>query len=325
MLRILSVASRKAAITSRDGMSAFRAIGRQDRVFAREHLGLQRVDALARRCRNLRGECWVEHERDDVTRFTHLKHSRLEGAALDVLGDGQQGEWEIDHDTAECDLRGAGILVGIRANDERILALACRLEHAKSSGIGVLKNDVDTARELGECLLLSGADVIPVPDVRRDDADRRIDGVRSFLERAKAFDHWRKFGSSNGAQLVRFRHRRREYSREVGRVGEPELDASDIWRWLSARSDQIDGLGKLGGDSLGRVLVLEAMANDQVVSLRPVLSEVVVELRGSLRLYVADRCAEAIANLLEATVGSCVPGLIGDRSWCEESNLESGF
>ena len=57
---------------------------------------------------------------------------------------------------------------------------------------------------------------------------------------------------------------------------------------------------KLWCDAARGVLKLEAVAEDEVVSLAPVLAEILVELRWRLRFDVADLGAEGVANLAGA-------------------------
>jgi len=59
-------------------------------------------------------------------------------------------------------------------------------------------------RELSQPLLLAGADIVPVPDIRRDDANRRVRRARSFFECAKTLHHGRQGRSADRTDLLRF-------------------------------------------------------------------------------------------------------------------------
>ena len=50
---------------------------------------------------------------------------------------------------------------------KRVLLFARGLKDAEPGGVSILEDHVDAARELRERLLLAGADVVPVADVRR--------------------------------------------------------------------------------------------------------------------------------------------------------------
>jgi hypothetical protein len=63
---------------------------------------------------------------------------------------------------------------------------------------------------------------------------------------------------------------------------------------------------------LRQSLELEAMSEDDVVSLRGVAAQRLFLLRGGPRLDIADRGAERISELEKPRVGPTIPGSIGD-------------
>ena len=71
--------------------------------------------------------------------------------------------------------------------------------------------------------------------------------------------------------------------------------------------------GMIGSDALRGVLKLEAVPEDQVIPLRAVLPEFLLELSGGFRLDVADGGAETVADSQEALVGAAIPRLVADR------------
>ena len=84
----------------------------------------------------------------------------------------------------------------------------------------------------------------------------------------------------------------------------------------------IDGLRKFRRDSLGGVLILEAVSEDERVALSSVLTEIILEFCRGFRLDVADLRAEAVANPGESLIGAAVPRLVGDRAGRQERDLE---
>src|SRR5204863_6066284 len=99
--------------------------------------------------------------------------------------DGEEGVWKIDHDARDGDLGCDVILIRVRSDDERLLRLACCAEHAEPRGIGILKDHVGVAADLGECLLASRAHVVPVADVRRQYRDLWIHHASTAAERGE--------------------------------------------------------------------------------------------------------------------------------------------
>ena len=83
------------------------------------------------------------------------------------------------------------------------------------------------------------------------------------------------------------------------------------------------GLGILGRHPLGRVLELEAVREDQVVSLGRVGTQRLVLLRRRPRLDMADGQAQRIADLLQSLVGPGIPGGVGDGPGRDEPDPNS--
>src|SRR5581483_10990381 len=139
-----------------------------------------------------------------------------------------------------------------------------------------------------------------------------------------ALDRW-QLGSADGANDTRPREGSGEDPGEIGRL----LQAEDYGRHVLA--DAVPGRGdvhrlrELGPYPGGCVLELEAMAEDEVVALRTVLAEVFLEGRRCRHLDVADVSAEGVADAKESLVGAGVPGVVGDRPWGEECDLEGGL
>ena len=72
---------------------------------------------------------------------------------LYLLCDREKRERQVDHDASERDVWRDVVLIGVRSDDERSRLFARGLKHTQPGGVGVLKNHVDAARELGERLL----------------------------------------------------------------------------------------------------------------------------------------------------------------------------
>jgi hypothetical protein len=66
------------------------------------------------------------------------------------------------------------------------------------------------------------------------------------------------------------------------------------------------------------------VAEDEIVSLRSVLTEVFLELRRRFRLDVTDLGAEAVADSLEPGVRPAIPRSVGYRSRREQRDAEAG-
>src|SRR3954469_4199424 len=106
--------------------------------------------------------------------------------------------------------------------------LAGGLEHAEPGGVGVLEDDVGAAADLGERLLLAGADVVPVADVAGDDADLRVDALRAALEGFEAALDGRQLGAAEDADDVALRQSAGLHAGEVGGLLEAEVDAAEV-------------------------------------------------------------------------------------------------
>src|SRR5262249_22932139 len=154
----------------------------------------------------------------------------------------------------------------VGSDDVDVLFLARRLKDAKSRGVGVLKDDIDSARELRERLFLSCAHVIPIADIGCDHRDAGLHRPRSALERAKALDNWRELGSADHAELVRLGYRSREHSREIRWFRESKGESGEIGSGGCSRGCHIDRFRKLGCHTLRRILILESMAKDERVT-----------------------------------------------------------
>ena len=62
------------------------------------------------------------------------------------------------------------------------------------------------------------------------------------------------------------------------------------------------------------------MTEDEIVSLRAILPELLLEFGGRLRLDVADACSQAVTYTEQALIGAAVPGLIADGSRREQGD-----
>src|SRR5688500_16552874 len=145
-------------------------------------LGRYRVDRAPNCWRDSRLECGVQLQAHYVRAASELDDPRLELTALHLAGDGEECVGEVDHDAAERDIRGNGVLVGVGAKNVDARSLLGCLEDPESCSIGILENDVSSSCDLSECLLLAGTRVIPVPDVRGQDAHSWVDTLCSSLE-----------------------------------------------------------------------------------------------------------------------------------------------
>jgi hypothetical protein len=100
------------------------------------------------------------------------------------------------------------------------------------------------------------------------------------------------------------------------------MNAGDVLASRRCRGHDERRAWEVRTDALRRILKLEAVADDQVIALRALLPEVLVELGGSPGLNVTDLSAEAIADPHQAAVRPGVPRLIGDRSRGEQRDAE---
>src|SRR5262249_10958377 len=89
-----------------------------------------------------------------------------------------------------------------------------------------------------------------------------------------------------------------------------------------ARRGDEDRLRKLGADARRRLLVLEAVAEDEVEAAAGEVAEALLELGRRARLDVADLGAELVADRLQARPGAGVPAAVGDRAGREQRHAE---
>src|SRR5688500_5935999 len=259
-------------------------------------LGAHGVDDTHRRWRDARAKGWIDHQRHHVALRAELEDARLEGARAHLSRDGEQRVRQIDHDARDGDLRRDVVLIRVRADDQRLLRLTRGAKHAESGGVGVLEDDVGVSTYLRERLLASRTDVIPVADVRRQYRDRGIHRFRAASEGGEALSNRRKLGTADHADDVGVGHGAGEHAGEVRRVGEAEHDTGNVGRDAGARGHDVDGSRVIWPNPLRGILELEAVTEDEVVPLRPVLTELLLELGGRLGLDVTDGRTEAIAE-----------------------------
>ena len=176
----------------------------------------------------------------------------------------------------------------LEPNDERLLRLARRLEDAESRGVGVLEDDVGAAADLRERLLLPALTSSQLPMYELSTTIPGFDRLRARVNAAKlSFT-----GGSSVPPMTPM-----TFDFVIAPASMPaRYDASAKPKSMPAtfapvdgrRGDDVDGLGEIRADALRGVLELEAVAEDEVVPLRAVLPEVLLELGGRLRLDVAD-------------------------------------
>ena len=295
-----------------------------DRETPGEHSCLERIDSRAARPRGIRARS--AGLTTSVTTWLASPNSTTRGLNVPALTSRAMVRKASGRSitTLPSVISGATrVLVRVRPDDEDDLPFARGLKDAQPGGVGVLEDDVDAARELRERLLLAGADVVPVADVGRHDANLGIDVARAALECAKALDDGGKLGAADHADRVRSRHRRRRACRRGTR--RRRIRRSCPARFGPARAAggrYENGMRKLWCDAPRGVLELEAVAEHEVVALASVLTEVFVELGRRLRLDVADLGAEAVADLEQPSVGAGVPRLVGDGPRCQERDFE---
>ncbi len=107
------------------------------------------------------------------------------------------------------------ILICIRSNDAHVPGLLHRLEHTQPGSVGILKNDIDTARDLCDRLLFPGADIIPVADVRNHNLHFRIDRFCTLLESLEASLDGRELSTSDHAEHIGLRHSAGDHSSQI--------------------------------------------------------------------------------------------------------------
>jgi hypothetical protein len=124
----------------------------------------------------------------------------------------------------------------------------------------------------------------------------------------RALTDWRKLLTADSPDEVAPGHRSSDEAGKVGRVGKGEPHPGHVVaNGGIAGRDDVYGVRMGGSNASGRVLELEAVAEDDVVTLRSVLPEVLLELGRRLRLDMARVGAKAIADGDESLVGSCIP------------------
>ena len=67
------------------------------------------------------------------------------------------------------------------------------------------------------------------------------------------------------------------------------------------------------------------MTEHEVIALRSVLAELLLELSGRLGLDVADRRAKAISHPEQTLICASVPGLVADRSRCQQRDAKGSI
>src|ERR1051325_11165328 len=129
------IAPRNAASSASGAMSAAGARAVADRELARDHQCGERVDERARSRRNTVRERRVQHERDDAALRPELDDARREDTVLHLASDGEEGEWQIDDDTADGHFGGDVVLIGVRADQHGGFPLAHRLKYSEPGRI----------------------------------------------------------------------------------------------------------------------------------------------------------------------------------------------
>src|SRR5712691_9342306 len=97
-------------------------------VSAGEHFVLQRVNAGTNQLRNASRRRRIQDEQDDATVGAKGDWLGPEGLVDHGSGNREKSVREVDDDAAERRLRGNGVLIGVRADDECALRLARRLK-----------------------------------------------------------------------------------------------------------------------------------------------------------------------------------------------------
>src|SRR4026208_258218 len=141
--------SRQALWSLSSGSGLFRRIWKQCVVErSSNHLFPCCVDRTHDLLRNDSIHAWIRHERDDVVVQAERKHLTGEVSCLDGSGYEKKCVRKIDDYTSKRMIRVDVILICIRSNDAYVFRFLHRLEHAKPGSVGILKNDIDTARDL---------------------------------------------------------------------------------------------------------------------------------------------------------------------------------
>src|ERR1043166_64342 len=135
--------------------------------------------------------------------------------ALYFASKSQECVREVDDHTAECDVGRDVVLVRIGADDECAVCLAHCLENTESGSVGILEDDVGSTGKLCECLLLAGADVIPVADVGDEDLHLRIGSFRTMRECRETFLHRGQLRTAYHSDEIGMRHHTGDHSSEI--------------------------------------------------------------------------------------------------------------
>ena len=142
------------------------------------------------------------------------------------------------------------------------------------------------------------------------------------LEREEAALDGRELRAADRADLTALRERAGEHTGEIRRLLEPEHDRRHVRAHaIAARGDEYR-LREIGADAVGRILELEAVADHEIVALRAILPEVLLEVRRGSHFDVAHLRAETVAHAEQTLVGAGVPAVIGDRAWSKERDSE---
>src|SRR5262249_39467168 len=131
-------------------------------------------------------------------------------------------------------------------------------------------------------------DVVPVTDKGGNDANLGIDVLGATLERAKARHDGGELRPTDHPDGVRPRHRPGEHPGEIRGVVESERQSGEVRSGGAPRCCYENSMRKLWRDATRGVLKLEPVTEHEVISLAPVLTEILVELGRGLRLDVAD-------------------------------------
>src|SRR5262245_45521970 len=142
--------------------------------------------------------------------------------------DGQERVREVDRNAAKYHLWGNAVLIRIRAEDETAPLLPHCVEHTQPGCVRVLEDHIHSARQLRERLLLAGADIVPVADVRGSDGDLWVHRACTGCERAETFPHWREFRATYDTNRIRASHLAGDHAREIRRLSEAEAHASNV-------------------------------------------------------------------------------------------------
>src|SRR5690348_3556538 len=203
---------------------------------------------------------------------------------------------QIDDDARDDDARCNAALVGIRPENIDTFRLLGGLENTQAGSVGVLEDEVSAALNLRERLLFTDARIIPVPDVRREDSNARIDGVHPSGERQKAALDGRKIGSTDHTDDPRTREGAGDDAGQVRWLLETEDHRCDVRPRAIARRGDVDRVRIIRPNARRGVLEFEAVPEYEVVTLRAIRSEILLEIGGRFHLDMAYMCADTVAN-----------------------------